>query len=680
MTMSGVSLKRFVLAASLCVSLSAELAWAQLTINVTPTAKAQATLADIKKDPNTPVTLTQALALLKNPELRDGTGILKENINIHLDAGTYRISETLHLDAASSGSPQHSVTIHGPKGASAIISGGRSVNGFTPVTDPATLARLPAAARPHILQANLPNQGITDYGQQARHGFGNDAGHPTALEVTYHNQPMTLARWPNQGFVKIATTPDGEKGFTFTIEGANLKAWEGEPDLLATGYWLQNWADATIPIKAIDEATQKITLTEPSPPYGIKIGQPVFIQNALTELDQPGEWYLDKVHGLLYFWPPESTTPATSLPRPTGEGWGGGASSTTSAGRTSVRQETDDHTQTIIQPNEVEASVLEKLLVIDNASHIRINNITFQSARGDAITVKGGHHVTIANSIIRNIGNRAAVISGQDNGLTDMLIEDIGEGGVVLAGGDRQTLTPANLFVERSTIRRFARISRTYQPAILMSGVDNRAVGNKISDAPHTAILFTGNDHLISLNEIFDVCKETGDAGAIYTGRDWTARGTVISENHIHDIAPNVEMGTTKGVYLDDQASGITVRGNLFERMAEAVFIGGGRDNLVEDNKFIDTTTAIHLDARGKAAKDDPNSTFRKGLAAVPYNQTPFKERYPHLANILEDDPGAPKYNVARRNSFVGNVADRISKDAEAGISNGSLNVLRSPR
>ena len=386
---------------------------------------------------------------------------------------------------------------------------------------------------------------------------------------------MTLARWPNQGFAKIATTPDGEKGFTFTVQGANLAAWKDEPDLLATGYWGNDWADATIPIKTIDLATQRITLTEPAPPYGLKIGQRVFFQNALAELDQPGEWYLDKAKGMLYFWPPQP-----------------------------------------LHENEVEVSMLEKLLVIDKASYVDINHITFQSARGDAITVKGGQHVTIASSVIRNIGNRAAVISGQDNGLTDMLIEDIGEGGVVLAGGDRQTLTPANLYVERSTIRRFARVSRTLQPAIVLNGVGNRAVGNKISDAPHTAILFTGNDHLISHNEIFDVCKETGDAGAIYTGRDWTARGTVISDNHIHDIPPNLAMGGTVGVYLDDQASGITVRGNLFERVNMAVLIGGGRDNLVEDNKFIDTPTAIHLDSRGtgwqKAVTDDPNGTLRK--------------------------------------------------------------------
>jgi hypothetical protein len=286
--------------------------------------------------------------------------------------------------------------------------------------------------------------------------------------------------------------------------------------------------------------------------------------------------------------------------------------------------------------------------------------------------VRGGHDVAISDSVIRNVGNRAAVISGEDNGLSDMLIEEIGEGAVVLTGGDRKTLTPARLYVERSTIRRFARVTRTVQPAVLIAGVGNRAVGNQISDAPHIAILFSGNDHLISQNEIFDVCKETGDAGAIYTGRDWTARGTVIERNHIHDIPANVLQGGTIGIYLDDQASGITVRGNLLERVDVAVLIGGGRDNLVEGNKFVATPIAIHLDARGKGWQktmtDDPNGTLRKLLAEIPYNHAPYRERYPHLANILDDDLGAPKYNVARQNVFQEHSALQISKDAEAGI------------
>jgi len=58
------------------------------------------------------------------------------------------------------------------------------------------------------------------------------------------------------------------------------------------------------------------------------------------------------------------------------------------------------------------------------------------------------------------------------------------------------------------------------------------------------------------------------------------------------------------------------VRGNLFERVAEAIFIGGGRDNLVEDNKFIDTPTANSLGFQGrgwqKAMTVDPNALCGK--------------------------------------------------------------------
>jgi parallel beta-helix repeat protein len=619
-------IKRLVLAAGICASLSAEVAWAQLTIHVTSAANPQTSLADLKKNPDAPVNLTQALAILKDPSLRDAKGILKESITIKLDAGTYHLGETINIDTASSGDAEHPVTIEGPKDASAIISGGRSVSSFTPVTDRAILARLPEAARSHVLQANLAKQGISDYGKQARHGIGK-FNVPTALEVSYRNQPMALARWPNRGFAKIDTLPDGEKGLSFTVKDANLQAWRQEPDLIATGYWFYNWADTTIPLKAIDLATHRITLTEPAPTYGLKIGQLVFFQNILAELDQPGEWYLDKAHGLLYFWPPES-----------------------------------------LHENEVEVSTLEKLLTINNASYIKISGITFQNARGDAIIVRGGQHVSIDHSVIRNIGNRAAVISGgQDNGLTDMLIEDIGEGGVVLSGGDRQTLTSTNLYVEGSTIRRFGRVSRAYQAAVMLDGVGNRATGNKISDAPHTAIMFAGNDHLITHNEIYDVCKDADDAGAIYTDRDWTGRGTVISENYLHDF-PTI----ANAVYLDDQSSGIIVRNNRFENLRVGVFLSGGRDNLVEGNTFKNVVISLHLDARGKtwekAMTEDKNGQFQKALRSVPYNLAPYN-RYPHLANILEDELGAPKYNVYRRNQVIGNARLDISKDAEAGIS-----------
>lgn len=616
-------------------------AYAGLDIRVSPNGNnppAKVSLAYLKSHPNTAVPLSQIPAILKDKTLRNALDALKESISIHLDPGTYRLSEPLQLDAASSGTSDLPVSIVGPQDASAILSGGRAVNGFVSVTDPDILGRLPAAARTHVLQASLAAQGITDYGRMDRRGFGVK-GEPAALEVFYRGQPMPLARWPNDGFAKIADTPSGKTGRVFTVEGANLEAWQGEPKPLASAYWLNYWAEETIPLKSIDPSAGQLTLPSPGPAFGMKSGQPVFFENILAELDQPGEWYLDRKSGVLYFWPPQP-----------------------------------------LREGDVEASVLDNLLVINGASNIQVTNLTFENARGDAITVRGGDNVSIAHSNILNIGNRGAVVSGQDNGLSDMNIENIGAGAVVLGGGDRRALKPANLYVERSRIQRYGQRIRTYQPAVLMYGVGNRAVGNRISDAPHAAIMFSGNDHLISNNDIFDVCKETGDAGAIYAGRDWSARGTVISNNHLHDIPANIEKGGTVGVYLDDQASGITVRGNLFERVDMGVLIGGGRDNIVEDNKFIDTSLAIHLDARGrtwqKANTDNPSWNLRRNLSAVPYDKSPYRERYPHLSDILYDEPGMPKYNVARNNTVIGGKAIDIRDNADYGIRVVNMHIL----
>lgn len=612
---------RLIATACLLLALGGHTAQAQTTIRVSPDGKA----------PNT-VTLLEALAQLKSPTLRNAKGEPLGDITIELSPGTYRLDAPLQLDAASSGSAEHPVTIRGPQDRSAILSGGRAVSGFTPVTDPTALARLPKSSYGHVLQTNLPQQGITDFGTHLRHGFGSDGNNPTAIEITQRNQPLTLARWPNKEFASIATTPDGEKGLRFTLKGGNIAAWQAEPQLLATGYWFNNWADTTLPVAALEPATSQLTLAAPAPPYGIKAGQRVFIQNALAELNEPGEWYLDRITGTLYLWPLAE-----------------------------------------LQQGDIEASVVQQLLIITKSSHVTIGGITLQSSRGDALAINGGHHVRVENTTIRNVGKRGAVVTGQDNGLANVLIENTGGGGVLMQGGDRQTLTPANLYVEGGILRRFARISRTYQPGIMIHGVGNRSTSNKISDAPHAAIIFNGNDHLIDSNEITNACIETGDSGAIYTGRNWSARGTLIANNKLQNIPQNTTWGRTRGIYLDDQASGIKIRNNIFFNINMAIFIGGGRDNLIEKNTFIGGVDQIFLDARGiswqKQMTDDPKGQLRKNLLSVPYQSELYRNRYPNLAEILQDDAGSPKYNVARGNKFIGGRSVYIEDLASSGIS-----------
>jgi hypothetical protein len=311
------------------------------------------------------------------------------------------------------------------------------------------------------------------------------------------------------------------------------------------------------------------------------------------------------------------------------------------------------------------------MIVMKDVSNVVIKGLNIGISRGNAVTMTGGEGNLIADCTISKMGANAVTISGGvGHGVENCTIYDTGSGGISLSGGSRQTLTPANHFAANNHIYNFARIAKTYTPAINISGVGNKASFNKIHNGPHAAIIFGGNDHTIEYNEIFDVIKEAQDMGVIYAGRDLTARGTVIRHNFIHSVK-GVEGGHSDliyGVYFDDMFSGTTVFGNVFYDLPSGVHVNGGRNNIMDNNIFINisnrpimiSTTGFmemcepHWKNSGYGLKADPSrdDVERQGGTPMPWKTAPYK-KYPNLANILEDEPMHPKYNSASRNVLV---------------------------
>ena len=89
------------------------------------------------------------------------------------------------------------------------LSGGRELDpaAFRPVSDPAILQRLPENARSKVVAVDLKAQGISNFGQMRRRGFYHPYVNP-GLELFFNDQPMQLARWPNQGMVRIGKVLD----------------------------------------------------------------------------------------------------------------------------------------------------------------------------------------------------------------------------------------------------------------------------------------------------------------------------------------------------------------------------------------------------------------------------------------------------------------------------------------
>ena len=580
---------------------------------------------------------------------RDAIRDFKENgqwdgksITVWLEEGNYHRTHAFELTEADSGTKDGAVVWRAVEREKVRLTGGRLLVGFRPVTDESVLERLSPEARRHVLECDLERLGIENDGRMQSRGFGRETT-PAHSELFFDDSPMTVARWPNEGeWTQIAGFPgksakgDGHGGELgsliegFFYDGDRPRRWHDPKDLWVHGYWAWDWANSYERVAQIDTERRYVTTAEPHGLYGFRKGQRFYFLNVLEELDQAGEWFLDRSKGRLYFWPPGPMEDGKAL------------------------------LSLIDQP----------LLRFNKVSHVTFRDITLEATRANAVEISGGDTNLIVACLIRNVGNYGVKVDGgHGHGVVACDIFDTGDGGVDLVGGDRKTLTPGGHYVDNCHFRRQGRWSKCYVPAIHMKGVGHRVSHSLIHDHPHCAILFSGNDHAIEFNEISHIAMETGDVGAIYSGRDYTYRGNRIRHNYIHHTSTDGN-GGSMGVYMDDCVSGTEIYGNIFYKVHWAVFLGGGRDHLVENNLFVDCDPTLRMDGRGL----DPSSPWRnnvdkgmrQSLRDMP--STLYRKRYPALKQLDayygapgepalagEDFKGVPpENNVVTRNVCVG--------------------------
>ncbi len=548
----------------------------------------------------------EAVRQLKQP------GRLSTGVTVFLRGGDYFRTHAFELTAADSGEGEAPILWRAYKDEGARLLGGIVLNGFSHISHAAVLARLSEKARGHVIELDLKRFGITNFGEMKSRGFGRPTV-PAHCELFFDHHPMTLARWPNEGeFAKIAGYPTasghtdehggnlGQLNGGFLYEGDRPRGWHDTNDLWVHGYWAYDWANSYEKVASLDLDQHLVRTASPYGMYGFRQGQRFYFLNVLEELDRPGEWFLDRKAAVLYFWPPDISGDAPA------------------------------------RAHELLFSLLDQpLLKLTGVSHVTFRGLGLEATRGNAVEIRGGQADRIAGCLLRNVGNNGVVIEGgSDHGVTSCDILDTGDGGVSMTGGDRQTLARGGHFVENCHFQRQGRWSKCYVPAISLTGVGLRASHNLIADHPHCAILYWGNDHLIEFNEIHHIALETGDVGAIYTGRDYTFRGNVIRYNYIHHTR-GVGMGSM-GVYMDDCVSGTEVFGNVFYKVHWAMFIGGGRDHRVENNLFVDCDPAVRIDGRGldqspvwHGMVDD---TMRRRLKEVAL--APYRQHYPEMKSL----------------------------------------------
>jgi hypothetical protein len=568
-------------------------------------------------------TLTRARDAIR--ELRTRGGLPAGGIAVLVRGGRYRATGTLELAAEDSGTDQSPVVYAACPAEKPVFSGGVTVKGFTLVKAADTLARLPEEARGKVWQADLKAQGIRDYGRLGPRGFGL-SGYPCRpwVDLYVDGRPMTLARWPNTGFVSVGEVYAGKrdsaesgKPGVFEYEGDRPARWRQANDLWMFGYWGYLWEARGVKVASVEPEKRRIATAQPSA-YGFFKGQPYYYFNLLEEIDSPGEWYLDREAGTLYLYPPSDLAKAT-----------------------------------------VELAMLEApFLKLTGVSHVIVRGLTFECGRADGAVIAGGRHNLLAGCTFRRLGASGVILDGgTEHGVLGCDIHTLGAGGIHAKGGDLKTLTPGGHFIENNHVYDFTRVDRVYGPAVNLDGVGNRVAHNLFHDSPHQGMRVEGYGHVIEYNEVHSVVYESDDQGGVDMYGNPAYRGNVFRFNFWHHVGSGQRVAGQSGIRLDDMISGVLMYGNVFYRCSGGQFgaiqIHGGKDNIADNNLIIDCKYAFSFSPWGEKRWQSQlaSDAIRKAMAAggADITQPPYSIRYPDLARLKED----PDRNFLRRNLAV---------------------------
>ena len=558
-------------------------------------------------------TLERARDAVRSLKQSRGGNLPGGGVKIMISGGEYPWEKTLKLTSEDSGTAATPIVYQAEPGRTAVFSGGVRITSWRPISDAKLRDKLDATVRDRVLQADLKALGIED--------LGDATALRSCPELFVDGKPQTLARWPNEGFVKtgailgkdtfkvwnsIEGCRDGKFGYVEDRPGY----WLDEPDVRLYGYWFWDWFEEFQKVASIDPDARAFTLSRPYSNYGYRKDQRYYALNVFRELDAEGEWYLDRRTATVYWLAPEGID---------------------------------------VSKAETVLSVFDQpFITMTDVENVVLRGLTLQEGRGDAIHISGGADCLLANCTIQRLGGDAIIVQGgEHHGIFGCTMNTLGCGGTRVAGGDRQTLTPGRHFVENCRVFDISRLKRTYAPAVHLDGCGNRIAHNLFENIPSSALRIEGNDHLIELNVIRNVVRESDDQGGLDMFGNPLYRGVVIRWNRWSDIQGGEQNGAA-GVRLDDMISGVSIYGNVFERCGAVHFGGvqihGGKENLVDGNLFVDCLAGFSF------SRWDEKRWLESIERFLPQaGKPPYASRYPELADLKSD----ANVNLICRNVFA---------------------------
>lgn len=504
-------------------------------------------------------------------------GRLTGPVTVYLRGGRYELDKTVVFTPDDSAP----VTYASYPGEQAVLDGGRRITGWRP------------------LRVNDRDVWMVDLPEVK-------AGNWYFRELFVDGRRAARPRLPKAGVYNMTSIPpeyklaDGHAGFISTVFGVQSGLirpdWKNfsDVDLMILHYWVGERS----PMTSFDPASNLVHLarvpTKPLGESGHNHPGRYYLENIFEALTEPGEWYLDRPSGKLYYIPRPGEDPAKAeviAPR------------LTQLLQLSGKAEENRYVSFLRFRDLTfsDSDWTQPFLPATNMNRPELNLTCYgqsESQLSGAIQLASARYCAIENCRLTHLGWYAVDIAEgcTGNRIVGNEMTDMGGGGVKINGSAATgplALRTTNNRVTDNVISAGGRVFPAACGILCMNSAGNTLSHNDIHDLYYTGISCgwtwgyaesAAHDNRIEMNHIYNLGQHLlSDMSGIYTLGGQS--GTVIRGNLIHDITTFIYGSSC--IYPDEGSSHLLVENNVCYNTNHHIYDQHfGREIIVRNNIF----------------------------------------------------------------------------------------------
>lgn len=476
-----------------------------------------------------------------------------EEKHIIIKAGNHFLDEPLYLGPEDSG-----LQIEGEEGSRLL--GGRPISNWYKKSETLWAAPVPEAKQGSWDFRMLIVNGR--YADRARYPEKGFLIHRSVFDVTWKSTHE--GGWEREPSSEELTSLDydpADIGESFVPENAELSVFH-------------MWDESLVGVKSIDREKHRITFTNAAghPPGAFatnyKFEKRYVVWNTIEGMIKPGNWYLDRQHGEVVYWPLEGENPdKLDIVAPLLENViiARGDDDNTLQGL-NLSMLTITATNAPLMSGAFGAKLFDGAISLKRVEDTHLRDLEIHNVGGHCIKADG-NRMKIENCHLHDAGAGAIRYVGSETIIRNNHIHDIGK-----------TFPSAIALYVGATD---PNVPEEWEPGLSYTNctIDH----NELHHVPYAAICAGGKNLKITSNLIYEAMQDLYDGAGIYIT---FCTNALVKHNFIRDIKDSPGAGTS-AYYLDEKSIDCLVEENLEINVPRPSHNHISKNNIFRNNFFI---------------------------------------------------------------------------------------------